>query len=37
MHVFTSSKVPWADLNDELTKYEQWVPRFVPEDLVKGR
>jgi len=37
MHVFTSSKVPWVDLNDDLTKYEKWVPGFVPQDLVRGK
>jgi len=36
MHVFTSSKVAWVDLNDDLQKYEKWVPGFVPEDLASG-
>ena len=29
MHVFTSSKVAWVDLNDDLRKYEKWVPGFL--------
>ena len=33
MHVFTSSKAAWVDLNDDLQKYENWVPGFVPADL----
>jgi hypothetical protein len=33
MHVFVSSKVPWIDLNDDLSKHEKWVPGFVPRDL----
>lgn len=33
MHVFTSSKVPWVDLQDDLPKHEKWVPGFVPRDL----
>jgi hypothetical protein len=33
MHVFTSSKVPWVELDDDLPKYEKWVPGFVPKDL----
>jgi hypothetical protein len=33
IHVFTSSKVPWVDLNDDLQKHDRWVPGFVPEDL----
>lgn len=33
MHVFTSSKVPWIELNDDLEKFEKWVPGFVPRDL----
>ena len=33
MHVFTSSKAAWVDLNDDLQKYDKWVPGFVPEDL----
>jgi hypothetical protein len=37
MHVFTSSKAAWVDLNDDLQKYDKWVPGFVPEDLLLGR
>ena len=33
MHVFTSSKVSWVDLDDALPKHEKWVPGFVPRDL----
>ena len=33
MHVFTSSKAAWVELNDDLTKYDKWVPGFVPADL----
>jgi hypothetical protein len=33
MHVFTSSKVAWVELQDDLPKYEKWVPGFVPRDL----
>ncbi|HZP44574.1 MAG TPA: GFA family protein [Candidatus Binataceae bacterium] len=33
MHVFTSSMMPWVELNDDLPKYEKWVPGFVPKDL----
>jgi hypothetical protein len=33
MHVFTSSKAPWVELNDDLPKHDKWVPGFVPEDL----
>ena len=35
MHVFTSSKMPWVELNDELPKYEKWVPGFVPSDAAE--
>jgi len=34
MHVFTASKAPWVELNDNLQQYEKWVPGFVPKDLV---
>lgn len=33
MHMFTSSKAPWVELNDDLPKYEKWVPGYVPADL----
>ena len=33
MHVFTSSKMPWLELNDDLPKCEKCVPGFVPKDL----
>jgi len=33
MHVFTSSKVPWVDLEDDLPKHEKWVPGFAPRDM----
>jgi hypothetical protein len=36
MHVFTSSKAAWVDLNDDLQKYDKWVPGFVPEDLASA-
>lgn len=35
IHVFTSSKAPWVDLNDDLQKYETWVPGFGPKDLAR--
>lgn len=33
MHVFVSSKVAWVDLDDDLAKFDKWVPGFVPRDL----
>ncbi len=36
MHVFTSSKAAWVNLDDDLPKYEKWVPGFVPGDLASA-
>jgi hypothetical protein len=33
MHVFTSSKAAWVELNDDLQKYDKWLPGFVTEDF----
>ena len=30
LHVFTSSKAPWWDINDDLPQYPKWVPGFEP-------
>jgi hypothetical protein len=30
LHVFTSSKAPWWDINDELPQYPKWVPGYQP-------
>lgn len=38
IHVFTASKAAWVELTDNLQKYENWVPGFVPDDLAsKGQ
>jgi hypothetical protein len=36
MHVFTSSKAAWVNLNYDLQKYDKWVSGFVPEDLASA-
>jgi len=33
MHVFTSSKMSWVELNDDLTKYEKWYPGSEPDQV----
>lgn len=30
LHVFTSSKAPWWEINDGLPQHEKWVPGFEP-------
>ena len=30
LHVFTSSKAPWWEINDDLPQHEKWVPGYVP-------
>jgi len=30
LHVFTSSKAPWWDIQDGLPQHEKWVPGFEP-------
>jgi hypothetical protein len=30
-HVWIESKVPWLELDDELPRFERWVPRLAPE------
>jgi len=30
LHVFTSSKAPWWEINDELPQHARWVPGFEP-------
>jgi hypothetical protein len=32
MHVYTSSKVPWIELNDNLEKHERWYGGVQPKD-----
>ncbi len=33
LHVFTSSKVPWYEIQDSLPQFEKWVPGYEPKDL----
>ena len=33
LHVFTSSKVPWYEIQDSLPEFEKWVPGYEPKDL----
>ena len=30
LHVFTSSKAPWWEINDELPQHARWVPGYAP-------
>lgn len=30
LHVFTSSRAPWWTIQDDLPKYETWVPGYEP-------
>jgi hypothetical protein len=30
LHVFTSSKAPWWEINDDLPQHPQWVPGYEP-------
>jgi hypothetical protein len=30
LHVFTSSRAPWWTIQDDLPKYETWVPDYEP-------
>ena len=30
LHVFTSSKAPWWEINDELPQHPKWVPGYQP-------
>jgi hypothetical protein len=30
LHVFTSSRAPWWTIQDDLPRYEKWVPGFEP-------
>src|SRR5215510_5494497 len=30
LHVFTSSKAPWWEINDDLPQYSKWVPGYEP-------
>ncbi len=30
LHVFTSSKAPWWEINDDLPQHEKWVPGYAP-------
>jgi len=30
LHVFTSSKAPWWDINDDLPQHSKWVPGYEP-------
>jgi hypothetical protein len=32
LHVFTSSKAPWWDINDDLPQHARWVPEYAPKD-----
>jgi hypothetical protein len=30
LHVFTSSKAPWWEINDKLPQHARWVPGYAP-------
>jgi hypothetical protein len=30
LHVFTSSKAPWWEIDDDLPQHEKWVPGYAP-------
>jgi hypothetical protein len=32
LHTFVSSRVPWWEINDELPRFEKWVPGYEPRD-----
>lgn len=34
LHVFTSSKAPWWEINDGLPQHPKWVPGFEPKQPV---
>ena len=32
LHIFVASKAPWWEIDDDLPKFDTWVPGFGPED-----
>ncbi len=32
LHMFVGSKAPWWDIDDDLPKFEEWVPGYGPGD-----
>lgn len=32
LHIFVGSKAPWWQIDDDLPKFETWVPGFAPQD-----
>lgn len=32
LHMYTGSKAPWWEIDDELPKFEEWVPGYGPDD-----
>ena len=32
LHMFTGSKAPWWEIDDDLPKFEGWVPGYGPDD-----
>jgi hypothetical protein len=36
LHIFVGSKAPWWTIDDDLPKFDTWVPGYGPEDSAQG-